>query len=129
MEGHEGHCQGDLWGWRIGGGIFRCGGVTSESLRDFLREISPHFSSAFILMVEIKISCCNYCCVRRPNSAKLIASHPSGAIEGFWHQLFMSSTCSSGLQWMLMALLCDTCLLIDLFLESCQTIPSSASLQ
>ncbi len=60
-------------------------GVTLESLRDweiFMREISPHFSFAFTLTVEIKISCCNYCSVRRPNSAKSIASHPSGAIEG-----------------------------------------------
>lgn len=58
----------------------------------------------------------------RPNSAKSIASHPSGAIEGIWHQLFMLSTCSSELQWMVMALLCDTCLSIDLLLESCQIL-------
>ena len=86
----------------------------------------PHthtlFLFAFIHTVEIKISCCNYCCVGRPNSAKSIASHPSGAIEGIWHPLFMLSTCSSGLQWMVMALLCDTCLSIDLLLESCQPL-------
>lgn len=57
----------------------------------YARERFPPFtfSFAFILMVEIKISCCNYCSARRPNSAKSIASHPSGAIECIWHQLFL----------------------------------------
>lgn len=67
---------------------------------------TPIFFSPFIHKVEIKISCCNYCLVRRSNSAKLIASHPSVAIQGIWHQL--SFTCSSKLQWKVTVLLCDT---------------------
>lgn len=121
MEDCEGHCQGDFWGLCRGGGLVGGWGVASESLRDWeisVRQISPFAS---ILMFEIKISCYNYCSVRRPNSAKSIASHSSGATEGFWHQLFLSSTCSSGLQQKVMALLCDTCLLIDWLLESCQS--------
>lgn len=107
MEGCQGHRQGDLLALGVGL-VGQC--APSERQRDWGFCISdcPHFPFAFIPTVEMKISCCNYCSVRRPNSAKSIASHPSGAIEGIRHQLFMSSTCSSGLQWKVMAPLCDT---------------------
>lgn len=121
MEGREGRCQGDFSGFENkggggGGGVGILGrwGVTSQSQRDRRILIKPPprthtFLFAFILTLQIKISCCNYCSVRRPNSAKSIASQPSGAIESIWRQLFMSFTCSSGLQWKVMALLRDVC--------------------
>lgn len=108
MEGREGHCQGDFWGWDP---VWHQGAyVTGKSS---WQRSPPPLSFAFILTIEIKISCRNYCSARRPNSAKSIASPPSGGVEGIWQQLFMSSTCSSGLQRKLMATSCDTCLLID----------------
>lgn len=56
MEGLEGRCQGDFWGWRRRGGIIGRWGVTSDSLRDWeivMREIPPRCapsSSTFLLL-------------------------------------------------------------------------------
>lgn len=105
-EGCEGRCEGDCCRWDHWQGVVTPQGLCQWAIFITDEHTHTHFFSPFIHKVEIKISCCNYCLVRRSNSAKLIASHPSVAIQGIWHQL--SFTCSSKLQWKVMVLLCDT---------------------
>lgn len=85
------------------------------------RKSLPIYIFFFFPSLKINMLCCKYF-VRRLDLAKLTASQPSGAAEGICHQLFLSFTCSNGQQWMMMAHLCDTHLLIAWFLESCQLL-------
>lgn len=49
---------------------------------DLTESTCPGNCSVLSLMVEIRISCCNYGSMRRPHSASLIASEAAGAVDG-----------------------------------------------
>lgn len=70
-EGCEGRCEGDCCRWDHWQGVVTPQGLCQWAIFITDEHTHTHFFSPFIHKVEIKISCCNYCLVRRSNSAKL----------------------------------------------------------
>lgn len=94
-------CMQAVWWWRAvkgtvkvtsGDGIVDGRGQGAYVTGNFSlkKDSPPHFFPlGFILTFEIEISCYNYCSVKQPNSAKSIASHPSGYLAPAVHVLYM----------------------------------------